>query len=362
MEKPSELFDASDQEKINRNLPAMQLIQQWVSVLARDFAQRLKNAYLRRVFENMGDLPMGLLLMVLSWQHSQSAGYVIGGTLALVKSIEKRCRELGGEIHFNSRVVKILVENDKAVGVKLADGSEHRADYIISAGDGRTAIFDLLDGKYIDETIKNRYEHPALFAPLIYAAFGVNRSFDDVPSSVAGLKFPLDKPINIAGKEENSMNVFIRKFDPTQAPAGKNVIVVQYNTDYDYWHNLRQDITQYRAEKERIAKDIMAGLEQRFPGISSQVEMTDIATPITWENYTGNWRGSYEGWISSPFEIMSKTLPGLENFYMAGQWVNPGGGMPTAVMSGNHTIQLICHKDKKKFMTAKPGEFAAAKP
>jgi phytoene dehydrogenase-like protein len=51
---------------------------------------------------------------------------------------------------------------------------------------------------------------------------------------------------------------------------------------------------------------------------------------------------------------MKKTLPGLEGFYMAGQWVNPGGGMPTAVISGNQTIQLICRKDKKKFVAAKP--------
>jgi phytoene dehydrogenase-like protein len=51
---------------------------------------------------------------------------------------------------------------------------------------------------------------------------------------------------------------------------------------------------------------------------------------------------------------MRKTLPGLDNFYMAGQWVNPGGGMPTAAMSGNHTIQFICKRDNKKFVTTKP--------
>ena len=51
---------------------------------------------------------------------------------------------------------------------------------------------------------------------------------------------------------------------------------------------------------------------------------------------------------------MKKTLPGLDRFYMAGQWVNPGGGIPTAVVSGNHTVQLICKKDRKKFVTSMP--------
>ena len=47
-----------------------------------------------------------------------------------------------------SRVEKILVEGDQAVGVRLADGSEHRAGRVISAADGYTTIFKMLDGKY----------------------------------------------------------------------------------------------------------------------------------------------------------------------------------------------------------------------
>ena len=150
------------------------------------------------------------------------------------------------------------------------------------------------------------------------------------------------------------MNVFNYNFDPTLAPQGKNTVVVYYETNYDYWHNLRQDPAGYKAEKQRIAKDVIAGLEQRFPGISGQIEMQDVATPITWERYTGNWRGAYEGWMFGGANNVSKTLPGLDNFYLAGQWVNPGGGMPPAAMSGSHTIQFICNQDQKKFVTAKP--------
>jgi phytoene dehydrogenase-like protein len=298
---------------------------------------------------------MVMLHWILSLQHSKSAGYVLGGALALVKPIEKRYLKLGGEIFYKSKVVKIIVENDKAVGVKLADGTEHRADWIISAGDGRTTIFDMLDGKYIDETIKNMYDHPNLFPPLIYLGLGVNRAFDDIPPSISGTSFPLDKPITIAGKKEERMNVLVYKWDPSLAPAGKNVVVVYYGTDYNYWEKLKQDPDGYKAEKERIYQDIVSGLEQRFPGISAQVEMHDVATPVTWVRYTGNWRGSYEGWMFGTNNgYISKTLPGLGNLYMAGQWVNPGGGMCTAVMSGSHTIQLICNTDRKKFVTAKP--------
>ncbi|MDD5700717.1 MAG: NAD(P)/FAD-dependent oxidoreductase [Dehalococcoidales bacterium] len=354
VEKPVELMGPADQAQMAQMLPGMQFMQKWAEVSTHDFAQRLKNSYLREVFLKLPELPMIMFVMVLGLQHAQSAGYVIGGALALVESIEKRYRDLGGEIHFNSRVVKIIVEDNKAAGVILDNGQEYRADYIVSAGDGRTTIFDLLGGKYIDEKIKNIYDQPKLFAPLVHVGLGVDRTFNDIPSSVGGLSFPLDKPVRIAGKEEKDLNVFIYNFDPTLAPQGKTLVTVYYETDYDYWHALRQDIAGYNAEKERIADEVIAGLEQRFPGISGQIEMRSVATPITWERYTGNWRGAYEGWIFGAYDNVSKTLPGLDNFYMAGQWVNPGGGMPPAVMSGNHTIQFICQKDNKQFITSKP--------
>lgn len=275
----------------------------------------------------------------------------------MVSSIEKRYKALGGEIYFGARVEKILVENHKVVGIKLADGTEYHADWVISAADGRTTIFDMLDGKYIDDEIKNRYEHPNLFAPLVYVALGVNRKFDDVPPTIDGFKYPLRKPYTVAGKERTTLNLHLYNFDPTLAPPGKNVVVVAFGTNYDYWKKLRENPDAYNAEKEKIADEVIAGLEERFPGITTQIEMRDVATPITWERYTGNWRGAYEGWMLDSESLMSdmkKTLPGLDNFFMAGQWVNPGGGMPTAVWSGNQTIQMICKKDGKKFIATKP--------
>jgi phytoene dehydrogenase-like protein len=51
---------------------------------------------------------------------------------------------------------------------------------------------------------------------------------------------------------------------------------------------------------------------------------------------------------------MSKTLPGLENFYMIGQWTTPGGGLPPAVSSGRHVVQLLCQQDRKPFRADQP--------
>ena len=345
-DKPSDLYSLLVKNK-------------WSQVTTKQYAERFGNPFLREMFVAAfgADLPLSMSMMTLAMQNQKSAGYVIGGARALVNFIEKRYKALGGEIYFGARVEKILVENRKAVGIKLADGTEYHADWVISAADGRTTIFDMLDGKYIDDEIKNRYEHPNLFAPLVYVALGVNRKFDDVPPTIDGFRYPLKKPYTVAGKERTTLNLRLYNFDPTLAPPGKNVVVVVFGTDYDYWKKLRENPAAYNAEKEKITDEVIARLEERFPGITTQIEMRDVATPITWERYTGNWRGAYEGWMLGSENLMSdmkKTLPGLDNFFMAGQWVNPGGGMPTAVWSGNHTMQMICKKDGKKVIATKP--------
>lgn len=52
----------------------------------------------------------------------------------------------------------------------------------------------------------------------------------------------------------------------------------------------------------------------------------------------------------SLFGHVKKKLSGLEGFYIAGQWVEQGGGVPTAVMSGRQAIQLVCKDEKRPFV------------
>jgi phytoene dehydrogenase-like protein len=80
--------------------------------------------------------------------------------------------------------------------------------------------------------------------------------------------------------------------------------------------------------------------------------MIDVATPLTFWNAARSWRGAYEGWMpntDSFFGRVEKTLAGLDRLYLAGQWVEPGGGVPMAVMSGRQAVQLVCRDDARPF-------------
>lgn len=335
-------------------------IRKWLKLSAGEFITRFKDPALRGALRDVWfpEFSMFFMLFTFAYLHDKNAGYPIGGSLPMSRALETRYIDLGGVIHYNSRVEKILVEEDEAVGVRLADGSEHRARRVISAADGHTTIFQMLEGAYGDAQTREPYETWATFPPLLYVGLGVNRSFADEPKTVSGITFPLRRPTEIGHATRERLSVRIFNHDPTLAPPGKTSLVVMMDSKYDYWNKLGQDRAAYIEKKEQVAQTIVELLEERFPGISPQVEMVDVATPLTFERYTGNWKGSFEGWLLTPENAMTmmkpmrQTLLGLQGFYMCGQWVEPGGGLPTSVMSGRRLVQTLCREDGKAFETS----------
>ena len=355
LDKPPELFTFGDRMKMFvAMLPKMGLFMKWGRVSLRDYAAGLKNPLLAEAmtYVLLPEAPVFALVATLAWMWRRNAGYTVGGSLPFAQRIEKRYRELGGDVKYRARVVKIMVEEGRAVGVRLADGTEHRADYVISAADGRTTIFDMLEGLHVDDKVRGYYagELP-IFRPLVYLSFGVADALEDAPHYLA---FNFASALQIASEEVRRASLRVYKFDPTLAPPDKTVVTVMFESNYDYWKKLRdEDRDRYRAQKDNVAAAVLGELERRFPGIKSKVEVVDVATPATFERYTGNWQGTYEGWQISPRTLMlrmKKTLPGLAGFWMAGQWVVPGGGLPSALLAGRQVVQLVCHGDGREFV------------
>ena len=135
-------------------------------------------------------------------------------------------------------------------------------------------------------------------------------------------------------------------------PPGKTNLTVIFPSNYDYWETVKQDYEKYLEEKKRIEEIVIKELSEIFPGIQGQIEVTDVATPMTFKRYTGNWKGSYEGWLMTRKSMtvqLPQTLPGLSNFFMAGHWISPGGGLPSGLITGRNAIRKICKKEGRKF-------------
>ena len=319
------------------------------------FSERFKDPFLREAWRRLSDspdFPVMWLLMNLAWISGGDAGYPEGGSLEFARSIERRYLSLGGKVSYQSRVKEITVEGGRATGIRLEDGSTYPADVVISAADGHSTIFDMLGGRFINDEISGIYDNWPLYTPLVQLSLGVARDMSDEPHSVS---FPLEKPLVVGGKSRHSLGYMLFNFDPTLAPAGKSAIVIFLATYYDNWEKLYENKDKYTAEKARIAAEVMDILDRRWPGFKDDVEVVDVATPMTYVRYTANWRGSYEGWLPGKenrkymLTGLKKTLPGLEGFYMIGQWLMPGGGLPPAALHGREVTKMICKKDGRKF-------------
>lgn len=62
-----------------------------------------------------------------------------------------------------------------------------------------------------------------------------------------------------------------------------------------------------------------------------------------------------QGWLLTPgmgFRPLRNTLPGLRHFMMAGQWMMPGGGLPSGLITARLAVRALCRQDGRPFLPA----------
>lgn len=322
----------------------------------KDYVKRFKSKKLQELF--LSTIPHTwstiAFTMGLAQQPLKNAGYVVGGSLNFAQNIERVVKRSGGVIRYGTAVTKIRVQDTQAVGVELADSTVIDADYVISAADGYATVHTMLDGQIVPKSLKRIYEHYPLFPSTVMIALGLNRDCSDLPH---GISLYLKNPITLFdGTVHDRLALNIYHYDPTLAPLGKTVMTVLLTTwESAVWEQLATDNPEhYAAEKERIAQQVIERLEAFFGNIASQIEMIDVSTPRSVMRYTGNWKGSFEGFAPTRQTVTKKIpkhIPGLENFAMIGQWTSPGGGLPTAAKDGRDIARELCKKDRKQFVS-----------
>jgi phytoene dehydrogenase-like protein len=224
------------------------------------------------------------------------------------------------------------------------------ADVVVSTASAPETVFRLLAGRYGAADWQERMDRWKMFQPIVLASFGVAKTFEGQPSTllIDGIE-----PLTVGGYENPYLYLRIYNEDPAFAPAGHTVVQTMLSTDYDWW---AQRGAQYQQEKARTADRVLTRIDQYLPGVKASAQVVDLATPLTFWRNARSWRGAYEGWIpaANALKHVPKELPGLKRFYMAGQWVEPGGGVPVATMSGRHVVEIICAALDRPFIPVRP--------
>lgn len=271
--------------------------------------------------------------------------YIKGGSGALTQAMAGKIESLGGEIILNAKVIGLDFDDEDSNKLKTVTFSDVRhpekickvtSNCFICCSDPHSLIEDLLPKQAIDEKyikkITRRQNTESLFQVYLgldidLKEYGFNHYTNDFYMT-DGKTIPINIYTNI---------------DPACAPKGHSVIVSYEMAPIDEFEKaIREDGNKrgnaYKTLKMRKLNEIIDKLQSalNIPDLTEHIKVKEAATPITFKRYTKNFRGSYVGYISS-FKQIVKSLPfqtPIQNLFIAGQWVNLGGGFQNTITGG----------------------------
>lgn len=336
----------------SKMLPMVFIMLKYKRKSADDYAKKFKSPILKELIARLlsGDYNVHTLFYILQTLSLNDAGVIEGGSKNMAFRMRDRFITNGGKLSLNAPVKKVLVENDVAKGVVLENGETVYADYVISSADAHHTMYDLLEGKYPDKYYEERFSNRKV-NPLNTCIF--------LSYKYTGEK-RLDEKVNFdipeyqkASLKINNISVRNHCQDDTLNKNGSvlTIIVPTEDAFYDYLIGLKKD--EYTSFKNELGDYIKSELLKHFSVAESDITLLDVATPLTYERYVNAYRGSYMSFITTAKSkgLMRKgVVKGLKNFFLAGQWIMPPGGLPIALFSGKHAAYRVCRADKKKFI------------
>lgn len=313
-------------------------------------AKQLNNPYLVDIFDffikyvgsSAYDAPAVLNLMP-HVQFNYDLWYVKGGMYNIAKGFEKLLSELGVEIYLNSEVIKITKDNDLVTGIVLKNGTSASADIIVSNCEFVPTYKVLLDE---DEKFLKKYDKFEPSCSGLVLHLGVSKKYDQLKhhnfffandqkkhfDTVFKDKLLPDDPtiyLVAAGRTDNSVA-------PQSCDNIKVLPHIPYIQDEPYTFN------DYLQLKEKIYDKLeRMGLKDLRKHLLVEI----MWTPEDIEQRYYSHKGSIYGVVSDKRKNMgfkgSKRSDKYKNLYFVGGSVNPGGGMPMVVLSGQQVRDKI---------------------
>lgn len=285
--------------------------------------------------------------MVFSDRHAGGINYPKGGVGVIAEKLVAGLEQQGGAIRYGARVVKVLIENSEAVGVRLASGEELRARRVVSNAtrwdtfatpeEGpevhRPASAALVDARHTpkaEATWRRRYKPSPSFLSL---HLGIDAAV--VPEGFHCHHLLLERWEEMEAEQGVVFVSMSTLLDPGLAPAGRHILHTFTPSAMEHWQGLSPSA--YRAKKEADAARLIARLEAILPGLQGAIRHREIGTPRSHRRFLGRMGGSYgpipalrlPGLLPMPFN-----RTGLRHLYCVGDSCFPGQGLNAVAFSG----------------------------
>lgn len=326
-------------------IKAMPTMKRLSAITLEEYANQFQNKNIRTLIKSIvgsSDFSALSSIFTLGCLATGDGGYPKGGSIKMAQNMANKFQSLGGEIKYNTKIQKVVVENNKATGVIINNELIKGEDVIITA-DARSAIDNLFD-QPLNETWMQDMRNEVKPLMCTFIGLGVKTDLSNLPE---GMMFALDEPFDFMGNKLNYISFNNYSNYKGYSPDGCTSLTCILTCDtYSKWKEAKDDGT-YQEKKNKLAQRIIEKLNEFIPETKDKIEVIDVATPLTYERYTGSYQGS---WMSvMPPNMKQQSFPieqkNIHNLYFAGQRMLLSGGLPSAVTTGRQAIQHICKKD-----------------
>lgn len=281
--------------------------------------------------------------------YSGGAWYPVGGGRAIAEHLSEPILAAGGQIVTRAEVTRILRDGERAVGVVLADGTELLSDLVISNAGARKTYLEMLDSSApvsFRQELKESEIGTSVLS-LFMTLKNSPRTFGFEPANYWFCSMTPPKIFDPASQDEQSLWGFL-SFPSLKSGSNHHtaqVIVMCENRFFERWRDTRwrRRPEDYEKLKSVLAETILRDLEKRFPGFTSEVEYSELSTPLSVAHFQGAPSGSVYGVPSTPERFQmpwTQASTPLKGLYLTGSDVfSPG--ISGSIFGGLKTFEVI---------------------
>jgi carotene isomerase len=261
--------------------------------------------------------------------------YPVGGSGALVDALVRGLEKYGGKLLLNSHVEQILVENNRATGVKLRNGTTLTANKAVISNASVWDTLKLLPDRILPQSYLQKKAATPECDSFMHLHLGIDAT--NLPPDlqchyiiVHDWQKGVTAPQNVVVISISSV------LDPALAPPGKHVIHVYTpgNEPYQLWQEMERNSEAYQKQKKARAEIMWQGLARIIPDIRQRCEVELTGTPLTHSRFLRRYHGSYGPAIEAGKALFPGANTPLPGFYCCGDSTFPGIGLPAVAASG----------------------------
>ncbi len=316
-----------------------------------------------------------MLHLGLAGHYFNGAYYPEGGGQVIADRLAQKLESLGGAVHLRHPIERIVVENGRAVGVRVAPRAgeparDVRADIVVSNADLKKTFLELVGPEHLPSELITKSKNYEMAAALLITFLGVKGpvermraanywAFDTFDTEKVYRDDP-SKPLQTHGCYITSASLKDPNNALHHAPAGiTNVEVMTLlpgslarfgvaPQEIAAWGYRKND--RYHEIKAKLEDDMIRRFDEVFPGVASRIVFRETATPISHVRYTNATDGTGYGLAATPEQFMERR-PGyrtpIAGLYVCGASTRAGHGIVGAMSSGVNAARRV-QKDRSK--------------